>query len=168
MPPAFTAETIDYLREFSAPIGEGIHQAVIKWGSLTAVIGAELKDKLKNIRLRDDLEEGELDGFLEQINIHGALATFRVYPLVGPEFVTCEIDKSRSDEIKAALGKYVLVQGLIRYRKGVAQPYRIRVNQFEVLDESKQPTLLDVRGIAPDATDGEDTDEFLRRLRDDW
>jgi hypothetical protein len=167
MPAEFTFNTIERLRELSSPIGEGVKVATLRWGDRSAVVSAELKDRLKKVRVSEDTEDGEIDGLLEQINIHGH-STFRVYPVVGPEYVTCEYSATRTEEIKAALGKYVLVTGKFRYRRGARHPYRMRMEEMRVLDEATQPTLTDVKGIAPDATGEEETNEFLERLRDDW
>ncbi|MFO1169613.1 MAG: hypothetical protein U1E49_01440 [Hyphomicrobiaceae bacterium] len=167
LPAGFTAETIERLRDLSAPIGEGVKAATLKWGHRTAVVSVDLKDKLKKIRVSDDTEDGEIDGLLEQISIHGK-PTFRIYPVVGPEAVTCEYATARTEEVKAALGKYVYVSGKLRYRRGAKFPYRVRVEEMHVLDEAGQPSLIEIKGIAPDATGEESTEEFLRRLRDGW
>lgn len=166
-PMEFTADTIEKLRDLTAPVGEGIRSATIRWRGRSATIGADLKDALKKLRISDDTEDGEIDGFLEQINIHGA-PTFRVYPVVGPEFLTCEYGKHATEAVKAALGKYVIVTGELRYRKGARHPYRVRVRDIDILDEASQPTLEELRGIASSATGEEDTAEYLRRLRDGW
>lgn len=168
VPVEFTAETIDYLRGLSAPIGNGMKETVIRWRDRTAVIGLELKDKLKRIRLQDDVEDGEIDGHLEQINIHGEKPNFRVYPLVGPEFITCDYADDLRETVKEALGKYVVVEGQMRYKRGARYPYRVKARSIQVLDEGSQPSLLEIGGIATDATAGDSTVDFLQRIRDGW
>jgi hypothetical protein len=168
LPANFSADTVECLRDLTSPIGEGIRETRISWGDSKVIVGIELKDRLKRIKISDDREVGEVDGLLEQINIHGTTSTFRIYPVVGPEFVTCEFDEALATEVQESLGKYVVASGEIRYRRGARFPYRAVVESIAVVSELEQPTLAEIRGISPYATHDEETVDFIQRLRDGW
>lgn len=42
------------------------------------------------------------------------------------------------------------------------------MSALERIPDTGIPTLADLRGIAPNATDDESSEDFVRRLRDEW
>ena len=118
-----------------------------------------------------DLEqssEGSMMGMLESINLHDGANRFRIFPTVGPDFVICSFDSRHKEKARDALGHYVEVTGVLRYRPGENFPYEIKVAELQQLaDDEDLPTLFDLHGIAPRATGDKSTEDFVEGLRDD-
>jgi hypothetical protein len=116
----------------------------------------------------DEFCEGSVTGTLDQVNIHKGTRRFYVYPIVGPARVSCEFPPHLRDDVKRGLDNYVRVTGELRYKKFDPFPYAVRASGIESLPpEDKLPTLLDIYGIAPDATGTLSAEEFLASIRDD-
>lgn len=115
----------------------------------------------------DELCDGSVTGMLDQVNLHKTRRFF-VYPIVGPARVSCEFPPELRERVKAGLDNYVRVTGELRYKRFDPFPYAVKASDIEILPpEDKLPTLLDIYGIAPDATDTLTTEEFLASIRDD-
>lgn len=122
---------------------------------------------------QDLVSLGSITGKLEYLNVHRG-SRFRIYPPLGPAWIVCEFPREMLPTILAAIEKstsgFAEVYGEIHYRGRDLEPYLIKVNHVETLDyDASSPTLFDIKGIAPEATNGLTSDEFVRRLRDgDW
>lgn len=69
------------------------------------------------------------------------------------------------DNIKEAIALCLEV----RAEKGLPLTIETRQIEVEVLDPTEQlPTLSDLFGIAPGATGGKSSEQFVRELRDSW
>ena len=127
---------------------------------------------VKHIELEIAAEDqcaGTVEGDLDQINVHKGINIFYIYPPVGPVRVKCHFPKSLLEDAKAAIGFQVAVSGLMKYRAKSDFPAEINADSIEVYPtEDKLPTMDDLRGIAPDATQGLPSEEFVRNLRDGW
>jgi hypothetical protein len=72
------------------------------------------------------------------------------------------------DEVRPILGKYVIVTGAMKYRWREKFPYEARANRLEQVSESDQPYLPNLIGMAPNATGGERSEDFVKELRSAW
>ena len=127
----------------------------------------DFKENLSHARNRKDKVISTVDGKLEQINVHKNANTFRLYTATSS--VACRFPKDLLNDVQGALGKFVSVWGECLYRPDVAVPYRINVREMEILPPAEElPSLNDLRGIAPDATQGKSSEQFVRELRDGW
>lgn len=134
----------------------------------------KLDDRFREIiaKARDAEEKvvSTLDGKLEEINIHGGTKSFKIYsslPHRSP--VTCKFPDNFLGTVQSALGCFVSVSGECFYRPGEAVPYKIHIRDMEVLPPGEElPSLSDLRGIAPEATGGKSSEQFVRESRDKW
>ena len=128
------------------------------------------REKLSNARRLEEKVTSTIDGKLEQINIHNNANTFRIYPsLPGASSVSCKFPHELLDHVQDALGSFVSVSGECFYRPDSAFPYKIKVQEMRVLPPSGElPSLSELRGIAPEATGGKSSEQFVRELRDQW
>jgi hypothetical protein len=125
------------------------------------------KSKVTEIIGPDERVEGSMSGTLEWLNLHNT-NRFHIYPTIGPKKVDCDFPPPLRDKVIAAIARYVLVIGELRYKKLSNFPYAIDVRDIEVLPpEDELPTLYDLRGIAPDATGNMTSAEFIRSIRDE-
>jgi hypothetical protein len=117
----------------------------------------------------DERERDELVGRIERVDIHNK-NSFDIYPVVGPERVRCSAPKRLQSDILASVGSYVSVEGIALYRKDARFPYAMRVeNLHRRKPDSELPSMTSLHGIAPKATGGLSSEEFVRKLRDaEW
>ena len=149
----------------------------IAWGEIQLVAGGKKTTICKlDRRFRARLEEARnlevhaintVDGKLEHINIHGKNNQFKIYDL--GHAISCYFSKDLLSSVQGALGRHVVVSGECVYRPQVAFPYKLNVQKIRKLPKAgKLPSLSDLRGIAPNATGGKSSEDFVRELRDEW
>lgn len=112
---------------------------------------------------------GSIAGYLDEINVHSEF-TCLIYPRSGPQRVRCKFKQAHLGDITAGLGKFVTVTGILVYKKRGQYPHEVRVENVTVHTNSGGRRLLnELHGIAPGATGGLSSAEFVRRQRDeDW
>ena len=133
-----------------------------------------LDDKFRECLIKARNEEERLisnvDGKLEQINIHNKANKFTIYPtLPASSSVTCKFPQELLGDVQNALGSLVSVSGECVYRPNAILPYKIEVHEMEVLPPPEElPSLSDLFGIAPGMTGGKTSEQFVRENRDQW
>ena len=128
------------------------------------------KERLSNARRMEERVISTIDGRLEQINIHNNTNTFRIYTSL-PNFssISCKFPQSLLEKVQNSLGAFVSVSGECFYRPDTTSPYKMNVQNMEVLPPTEElPTLSDLYGIAPGATGDKSSERFVRELRDRW
>lgn len=89
---------------------------------------------------------GSVEGTLEAISIHGQ-PYFNVFDAVTGHAVRCNFPQNIFEAAKAALGKRVLVRGVILSRPD-GKRTSVRVRELEVFpDASELPTVEMMRGV---------------------
>lgn len=165
-------EVDDRLIERLRDLVEGRGQSFAKASISNSEARVELDDVFeKNVRkllAEEDCSYGGVDGALDSVNIHGTSRQFWIYPRIGAQKVRCEFLPGTSEQVREALGRYVRVEGLKYFRSPSPYPYRIAVKELEILDGEEESALINLRGIAPDATGELSSVEFVRAIRDEW
>jgi hypothetical protein len=70
-------------------------------------------------------------------------------------------------EAIAVIDKYVTVFGTIKYRHKSIYPYEIDVDYIESPPPTETlPNLSELKGMAPDLTQGLSSEEYVRKKRD--
>lgn len=85
-----------------------------------------------------------------------------------PGPVKLEVPNELSTLAKESIGSYVSLSGKFYYdsESGVF-PSTIKVRSIEIIPINLDPvTLMDIRGIAPDATGDKSSEQFIRDSRD--
>jgi hypothetical protein len=155
------------IKQMTAPVGESLLSARIIYNGRTLSLDKNLGAQVDVALAPEETWTGEMRGMLEYINIHEGKNVFRIYPEIGPPHLSCNFPPELRDEAILAVGRYVNVQGLFKYKAVSDFPHEVDVKAMEVFPvESKLPTLMDLRGIAPKATGKLSSGEFVRRLRD--
>lgn len=107
---------------------------------------------------------GSIRGRLEAVSIHRGYR-YSVWDDVSRRPVRCDFPPGQLDEIKNALGRRVIVAGVIR-RNSKGQPLSIdRPNQLPLPDEWDLPDVDELLGLAPGLTDPMSTDDFVNWIR---
>jgi hypothetical protein len=133
------------------------------------VVTPEFDQRLADIIGPEEVAWGTLTGFLDAVNLHER-NVFYLWPRVGPKRVHCTFDRTIRDSVKAAITHYVEVAGRIHYRRRSNTATSMSgVYSIEVLEDADTGTRLsDLRGIAPNATAGMDTRDFVDSYDEDW
>ncbi len=143
--------------------------AIIHNTTAKVILDQEFTTRVRTLLDREYFSVGSLTGELGTINLHGRARNFWIYPEIGPTKVLCRFDPSLKEKAKQCIEKLVTVQGRKWYRPNANFPYRIDAVE---LDEARGALgtkhLLELRGIAPDATAGKDSVAFIRGIRDEW
>ena len=127
--------------------------------NVKAAVGAFILPETKSI--------GTVEGRLEFVNIHADQNMFRICSAIPPERVTCSFRPDKIEEALEALGRKIRVLGELTCPKGDRFPRTVKVETIELLPEDGDlPSLMDLRGIAPDITGDLSSEEFVRNLRD--
>jgi hypothetical protein len=168
-PPASQLDysAVNSYRSLGGPVSAGRVTAVISTPYETVSISPAVEATATKVLDEDVVTDGSYKGLLEFLNIHGRKNEFRIYPPAGPNYVTCEFDQTQLDSAKRAVGHSVRVHGKVVYKARTAFPYRIEVTRIQVLpSDNELPSLMSLRGVAPEATGSLSSEDFVRSLRD--
>ncbi len=130
-----------------------------------------LSQKIEQIMGSDEYEIGSYTGMLEAINIHSNQNVFYLYSTSRLPKLKCIFPQRLREEAIGAVGKYVTVIGEKKYKPNIKSsiPYEMRVRKIEIHpEEDELPTLSDLKGIAPNATGDQQSEDYVRRIRDEW
>ncbi len=166
-PPEMDRATLEAYQEFATPVRQRKLRATLSNGSETPVALAPTIDAdIEVILAPTQRSEGTVKGRLEFLNIHAQQNVFRIYSPLIPRWVACHFPSKHLEEAKEAIGSKIRVSGEITYRTRDPYPQSIEVDLIEVLPEDWDlPTLLSLRGAAPDATGEMASEDFVRELR---
>lgn len=118
--------------------------------------------QLINVRYK---ETGSVEGKLEMISIHGA-PRFTVYHAITQHSMRCKFDPRQFDVVKEALGRRVIVSGLV-YFNFKHEPIRVDIEDVKTLPkEDELPTPGEIRGMVPDFTGSLRSESYVRSLRE--
>lgn len=163
------AELLEDIQGLANPVGKHVKTVALLFSERRLELTQNVAQRVENALAVDEECDGALDGMLEQINIHRGANVFHIYPAVGPNKVACHFPSRLYDDAVSAVGKRVEVFGILRYRARASFPHQIGVRAIQIYSpETDLPDWEDLRGRAPDATDGLPSEEFVRTLRDGW
>lgn len=109
-------------------------------------------------------------GTLETIDFHAGTNKFVIYPENGmPEKISCTFLVELSEIANEAVRKRVKVTGVGRFLRGNYFPTLIKVDKIQVLPTKDQIlSLSDLHKSDPDIVGEDSSEDFVRRLRDEW
>lgn len=168
-PREFNRPVFEAFKDFAAVVGKGVRSATLEAQGRTIVIDVAARKRIESVFGPDTSSEGSIDGMLEAINVHGKHNTFVLYPVIGAQRVSCRFDDEFLPHVRPALGKYVIIEGELKYRWREKFPFEARAKKIEILpDWESQPSFTEILGMAPGATGGISSEEFTRKQRDGW
>lgn len=166
IPRDFDESLVSDFRKLGSSINREVADIDVMFEGEHVNISRHLDELIGNVLGGDYFAEGSLTGMLEQINIHGNKNEFRVYPVAGPISIKCKFtDDVKKDAVKA-LGKNITIHGRLGYRPRANFPHCADIHLIEIHpDDKRLPSFADLQGIAPEATGGLSSEDFVRRLR---
>ena len=153
-------------RDLATPVDRGRIDVEVLNGSRDFHIRQGLGHAIQAVLAPETTALGNIKGQLEYINLHGQTNVFRVYPFIGPSYVECRFQESLSADAKRAIGRVVRVFGRLHYRDVDDFAHRVDVREIELIPfDSDLPSLMDIQGIAPEATGPMSSEDFVRSVR---
>ncbi|HZT41633.1 MAG TPA: hypothetical protein VFA07_05570 [Chthonomonadaceae bacterium] len=150
-------------------MGKQVTDLRVSWNGSSMNVRPTLAHNIDFILGPDQYENGAVSGRMEQINIHAGLNVFRVYSTLEGYNLRCLFPKELREQAVLAVDKHVTVYGRMKYKSRDVRPYEMQVQDIEThLAMSELPTLGQLRGIAPNATGGIASEDFIRKIRDEW
>jgi hypothetical protein len=143
--------------------------SVVEFNQFVSQIIEWQMNKPPTFDLNDEVIESAINGTLELLIINKKNNLFNLYPVVGAQNILCDFPKTLLQKAIAAIGHYANVVGQYHYKYEHPYPYYVKVTDIEIYpDENQLPNLFDLRGIAPNATNGLSSEDFVREMRDEW
>ena len=162
-------KTLADLREIASPVGSSIASARISVGNEYVEMTKQFAKQIEVVMAEEETCFGSVDGMLEQINVHADANTFTIYPEFGAKSISCHFPKDQQEKAVSAIKRRVSVSGNMHYRKNAPFPHHIDVDHLEIYAlPDDLPSLDDLRGLAPNATGGLASEDFVRELRNAW
>lgn len=160
--------SLEAFKEIGERVKKTISRLVISTNGHSCNITEDFQSKVKVIQGPDEEVRGSISGKVEFINFHGRSHVFNIYPSVGPSKIKCIFPKRLRNAAIDAVNKHVTVLGKIKYKARTQFPLEIDVDKIEIHRSGKKfPKLADLKGIAPDLTEGLSPEEFIRKMRDE-
>lgn len=168
-PEELNRTTLEAYRDLGTAVRQEKVRTVVRNTDRQVEVRATLEKNIDVVLGPKDTSKGSLKGRLEYVNIHGDTRVFKIYPPVGPSDVRCTFPSDLIDDVRKGLGATVRVFGTLTFPARSKYPSEVAVDSIEVLPPADElPSLLDLKGAAPDALDDESSEEYIRRLRDEW
>ncbi|MBI1813753.1 MAG: hypothetical protein HYR72_02110 [Deltaproteobacteria bacterium] len=159
---------LDY-QQLAKHLNGRLREASFEHRSVKAKVSASFGEKIAQIVGPDRREHGAVSGMLDIINVHQPRPFFWLYPAGGQERIRCFFTQELVAKVGQAIRRHVTVTGMLRFKAKMLQPHAVNARELEVHDADVDlPSLRGLRGIAPDAANGESSDVFVRRLRNAW
>jgi len=168
IPLGFDYSAAEAYREIVAPLKKHVSSIILTNGRHKISIDQEYEKRIDNAIGPDSVTEGSIAGTLDTVRLHNKTA-FEIFPTIGPTKIYCVFPPHLKERVKSGLEHYVRVSGKLRYKHWDKFPYAIDANEIEIYPPDEAlPTLSELRGMAPDLTDGLGEDEFLEKIRHAW
>jgi hypothetical protein len=167
-PEGFDYPAAEAYREIGGALRGHVSKIVVANTHKSVAIDRRYEEKITKAIGPDERVEGSIAGTLDTIKLHNTTA-FEIFPTIGPKKVSCVFPANLKERVKAGIERYVRVYGQLRYKHWDKFPYAIDASDLEIYPpESELPSLLEIKGMAPDLTGELSTEEFLRKVRNAW
>jgi hypothetical protein len=147
---------------------ERTRQVTIAAGGRQVSITKGYVDRLAQVIGPDRRERGSVSGRLLRVNLYRT-HRFDIFPSVGPRRIACLFKEAQRKAVIDAVGQYVTVEGTLKFKLWSDVPYAVDVERITPHDQSRLPTMADLRGMAQNALRSITSEEFIDSSReDDW
>lgn len=107
---------------------------------------------------------GSVEGTLEMVSIHKP-ARFNVYHSISLRAVRCNLKQEDIDKIRDALGRTVVISGLVSYNSK-DEPISVFVQEIDVIPKEEDlPSIDEFIGSDPNFTEDVSTEDYIRGMR---
>lgn len=163
---AIDSDYLSTLNDVASRVGTKVGPSRLERNGDTFDVTSDVCRKMDALLAEETSCDGDMTGVFEYLNIHDNQNVFRIYPDSGASKINCRFPDELRDEAIKAVGSYVEVGGRLLFRSMDYHPHAIEVERIYIMpDEDDLPTLMDLRGIAPDLTGGLNAIEFVKKIR---
>lgn len=168
VPPIRDIDALESYRNIAAPLLKNISRVGISVGGKHVSLDKNYAGQINKVIGPDSFEHGSVSGRLDRVNFHNT-TRFEIFPRVGPKKVVCHVPAALRPRIKEAIEEFVTVYGRLRFKQWDDHPYAIDIASPEDIEihppDSTLPTIMDVHGMAPNATGALSSEDFIEHLR---
>ncbi len=159
-------DLLEDLKTISEPVGKRLQKAALSWNGYALDLTVALREKITKLLEPHYVAAGFIQGRIEAVNVHEGANSLKLYPRIGPAKITGHFPPELRDAVGAALGRDVILNGLMKYRADGPYPFAIEIESIEEFpDATEQPTFYDIHGLISDTADGHSSEEWLERSR---
>lgn len=165
--PPFLSETgLGHVKRMVKLIGNrGVTGIIMSNHAGQAQLSARASANVEQLLPARSFSIGSVQGKLEAINLHGRAPKFTVYHHISGKGVACRFPLEKTEEVKDALGRRVVICGTVHYN-AKAEPVRIDLEEIKpVPDEAGLPRASALTGSIPSLTGNLSTAEYLEAVR---
>ena len=168
VPEDLDRQTLEAYKTVSRYVRQGRLRATILNGEKPFIeVSADVEQLIEKTLGQQTTAMGSVKGTLEYLNIHAQSSDIRIYPKLGPDRIEGRIPVQMIPLAGKAIGREVRAKGKLTYRAREDFPRYIQVEELEVLPRDEDlPSIMDIKGIAPNITGGTSSEDFIRGLRD--
>jgi hypothetical protein len=165
-PKSSDLEQLETFKALVKPMQGRLEEISFQFGDDKIPLPRNLDVKIDDILGPDHVERGSVIGKLDTLDLHDGRNLIKIYPVVGPKSIRCRFPESIKPQVKAGVECFVRISGLMHYKKAEKFCHLINVAQIEILpDVTERPSLIALRGIAPEAYSGLNAVEHVERVR---
>lgn len=165
LPSGFDYPAAEAYQGIGYPLKQHVTSITVANGRKKVSIDQNFEQRIAKAIGPDEITAGSITGTLDTLKLHNK-TIFEIFPPIGPKKVYCQFRPELKSRVKSALEQYVRVHGKLRYKHWDKFPYAIDADELEIYPPDDQlPKLSDLRGIAPDLTNGLEDGEFLEKIR---
>lgn len=164
------AKLVGHLRKLVAGLGDRFSRLWIDGAGLPAVaLDQQVIDELEKALPLTRVELGSITGVVKRYSGVSKQMYFKVIPPIGGVEVKCVFGENLIHEAAAAVERTATIEGELRYYEDSFWPYEVRVASIDVHKQNADlPTLQSLKGMEPEATEGQSSIDYLRELRGGW
>lgn len=159
---------LESFRDLGNTLGKNVERIEISDSRGKVIpIDRAFQERISDVIGPDEFAIGSISGKLEKLNLHNT-SRFEIFPTIGPKRVVCIFDEKDLEDVRKAVKRYVTVTGRIRYKQWAEFPHAIDMKHLDIHEmEADLPSINDIRGIAPNASNGLRSEDFVRQVRDE-
>lgn len=170
-PRYYSQQTLLHARGMVSPLAEGLVDSIdIQYNNekpvrLTKRIINNV-DRLSSKIIPHYQNYGSHEGFLEILDVHGKKQEMFIYDILTKEAIRCYFKKDIAKELGANITSRIRVFGDTKYRRKDHKPISVKVDRYEIPNKNnKLPTIIDLHKENINITNGMDSADFVRNLR---
>ncbi len=109
VPKDFDSPLLEQFGKIGKVLRKKLREVSFLHEDLSVIIGKTFEGQITKLIGESQLFDGSIEGTLEMINIHKKANMFRIYPIVGPNKVTCHFPESLYNDVIKAIGHYITI-----------------------------------------------------------
>ena len=164
-PPHFTDSVLKGAKSLTAVLQEDVERIIVARAAKHVTVTQRVAANVDELLGATYVAPSYIEGRLEAISIHDR-RIFAVWEPIHNWRIECRFPQDMLEEVRDALGNRVSVKGNVRF-DARDKPLSVQADSMYVFpDEDALPSTKDLIGLDPDFTSGQDSVEYVRRMRD--